>query len=190
MSGLVRASDLVGRPVVTLGGEDIAQIKDVVFAAPGGRILGFTLAGRGAFSGPLGQALPWSRVHGAGHDAIMIDDGALPARDDLVARAEVRDGKVLGDVVLTDTGTALGTVTDVIVELGTDPQVVGYEIHTSDALPPAGRTVLIPLPDTTAASGEAIVVPAAITDHVADELGGLGATITSLRSRPGPGSPR
>ncbi|GAB7044668.1 MULTISPECIES: PRC-barrel domain-containing protein [Catenuloplanes] len=185
MSDLVRATDLLGRPVVTLGGEDVALVKDIVFASPGGRILGFTLAGRGAFAGPLSQALPWKLVHGAGRDAIMIDDGALPTRDALADRSEVHDGEVLGDVVLTDTGTALGTVTDVIVELGTEPRVVGYEIRTSEALPPAGRVGLIPLPDTMAASGEAVVVPAAITKHMADDLAAFGATVASFRARQG-----
>ncbi|GAB7046665.1 PRC-barrel domain-containing protein [Catenuloplanes indicus] len=185
MTGLVRATDLIGRPVVTLSGENVARIKDVVFAAPGGRILGFTLAARGAFGGRLHQALPWSRVRGAGNDAVMIDDGVLPDRDDLVARAEIHDGEVLGDLVLTDAGTSLGTVTDVIVEFGTEPQVAGYEIRTGDALPPAGRTVLIPRADTMAASGEAVIVPSAVTEHVADDLAGLGATITSIRTSPG-----
>ena len=183
MTTLVRASALVGRPVVTLAGEDVAQIKDIVFDASAGHLIGFTLAGRGRFAGPLDRALPWSRVHGAGRDAVIITDGELPSRDDLVSRADLRDRDVLGDSVLTDAGTALGTVTDVIIELGVAPQVAGYQIRTGDALPPAGRTVLIPLPETMAVSGETVVVTATIAQHVTEDLAALGATISSFRAR-------
>lgn len=33
---LMRTSDIAHRPVVTLDGEDVAQIKDIVYAAGGG----------------------------------------------------------------------------------------------------------------------------------------------------------
>ena len=42
-------------------GEDIAQVKDIVYAADGGAVVGFTLAGRGMFSGPMKQGLTWPR---------------------------------------------------------------------------------------------------------------------------------
>ena len=87
----MRCSQITTRPVVTMAGEAVAQIKDVVYAADGGEVAGFTLAGRGIFS-----------------------------------------GHILGAEVLTDTGTALGTVVDVIVEVGDVESrrcdVVGYEI--------------------------------------------------------------
>jgi len=51
----MRTSEVIGRPVVTLNGQDIAQIKDVVYSAGGGAVGGFTLAGRGLFSGPLSK---------------------------------------------------------------------------------------------------------------------------------------
>ncbi|MDR7276458.1 PRC-barrel domain-containing protein [Catenuloplanes atrovinosus] len=185
MITLVRATELIGRPVVTLAGDDIAQIKDVVFAAPGGHLIGFTLAGRGRFAGPLDRALPWDRVHGAGRDAIIVSDGELPTRDELVSRADLRNRDVLGDAVLTDAGTALGTVTDVVVELGVAPQVAGYQIRTGEALPPAGRTVLIPLPEAMSVSGEAVVVAATVAQHATEDLAALGATISSYRARTG-----
>ena len=60
MSRLMRTTEIKKRPVVTMGGEDIAQIKDVVFAAAGGQVGGFTLAGRGLFAGPLSVVLAWT----------------------------------------------------------------------------------------------------------------------------------
>lgn len=68
MSRLMRTSEVTKRPVVTLSGEDVAQIKDVVYSAGGGAVGGFTLAGRGLFSGPSKQALAWASVMALGPD--------------------------------------------------------------------------------------------------------------------------
>lgn len=89
---------------------------------------------------------------------------------------------MLGSTVLTETATALGEVTDVIVEVDSAADVVGYQIRTSRGLPPSDRTVLI-LPDTLAASGEADVVPEAVTEFVVDDPSAFGAAATSFRDR-------
>lgn len=188
MSFLKRASELNKYPVVTLGGEVVAEIKDVVYAGERGEIKGFTLNGLGLFAGPLKQALPWSGVHGLGRDAVMIvDDGALEDRDAVLARSQTRSGGASGDVlgsrVLTDTGIDLGQVTEVIIEVGQTADVVGYEIDSSDALGADHRKVLLPLPDVLAASEEALIVPAAAMDFVADDLSGFGAAVHTFRAR-------
>ena len=54
MTALVRAGDLVGRPVVTInGGDDIAEVKDVVYDPEARRLVGFTLNKRGWFRGSI-----------------------------------------------------------------------------------------------------------------------------------------
>ncbi len=45
-----------------------------------------------------------------------------------------------------------------------------------------GRRLFVPRPDTLAASSEAVVVPAAALDYVADDLAGFGDAIESFRS--------
>ena len=188
---LMRTSEVTKRPVVTMGGEDIAQIKDVVYAAGGGAVGGFTLSGRGMFSGPLKQSLPWSSVAALGADAVMInDDSALqPTQSVLDASASSggSGGNVIGSQVLTDSGIDLGTVVDVIIEVeqphGGQCDVVGYEIEASEALGSKGTRMLIPLPDTLAASGEHLMVPAAAKDFVAQDLAGFGAAVLAFRAQ-------
>lgn len=183
MSLLVRATELTKRPVVTLTGEDVAQIKDVLYDASGGAVSGFTLNGRGIFAGPLKRALPMTGVKAIGRDAVMITDlGALTDRADVANPADVRDRNVMGDRVVTDTGTDLGTVTDVILQVGKITDVVGYEIEAGEALSEGGRRVLIPLPDALAVSGEALIVPGGATEFVAHDLAGFGAAVTAFRS--------
>lgn len=189
MSRLMRTSEVTKRPVVTLGGEDVAQIKDVVYSAGGGAVGGFTLAGRGVFSGPSKQALAWAAVMALGPDAVMIRDEEVlePTATvlDQSASSGGSGGDVLGSQVLTDAGTALGTVVDVILEIsdggGGQCDVVGYEVEASETLGTKGTKVFIPLPDTLAVSGDHLMVPASATDFVAHDLAGFGAAVQAFR---------
>lgn len=184
MTTLLRAKELVKRPVVTLAGEDVAQVKDLVYDASGGEVVGFTLNGRGLLAGPLDTGLPWSSVVACGRDAVMIaDPSALAARDTVVSSDDSRHRDVLGSRVLTDSGTDLGEVIDVVLEVSDRAEVVGYEIESSEAMDNKGRKVLMPLPDTLAVSGEALMVPAAAVEFVCDDLAGFGAAVDAFRSR-------
>ncbi|MGH4012177.1 MAG: PRC-barrel domain-containing protein [Pseudonocardiaceae bacterium] len=181
---LLRARELIGRPVVTLGGELLAEVKDIVFERTGGRIAGFTLRNPGLFSRARKDSLPWGGVHGVGRDAVMVlDETVLLAAKELAPRKQARKSDVLEDRVLTDNGRDLGRVVDVVLHSGTSLEVVGYEVEASEALGTAGRRVLIPLPDTVAVSGENLIVPAAATEFVAEDLAGFGAAVDAFRAR-------
>lgn len=191
MSRLMRTSELMKRPVVTMGGEDVAQVKDIVYSAGGGAVGGFTLAGRGLLSGPLKQALAWSSVMALGPDAVMIrDEDVLEPAANVLDRSAATGGSggdVLGSQVLTDTGTELGTVVDVVLEVadrgGGQCGVVGYEVESSEALGTKGTKVFVPLPDTLAASGDHLLVPASAKDFVAHDLAGFGAAVRAFRQQ-------
>ncbi len=182
----MRASEIAKRPVVTFAGDDIAQVKDMVYGENGGAVVGFTLAGRGLFSGPLKESLAWAAVAALGPDAVMVRDAtALEPRKELLAEAASAGGQggdVMGSEVLTDAGTSLGVVSDVIVSADARScDVVGYEIESSEAMGTKGQKVLIPLPDTIAASGQHLVVPASAKDFVGQDLAGFGASVEAFR---------
>jgi uncharacterized protein YrrD len=195
MSRLMRTSEIAKRPVVTMAGDDVAQIKDIVYSAGGGAVGGFTLAGRGLFAGPLKQALAWTSVSALGADAVMITDADVlePAQAvlDTSATSGGSGGNILGSRVLTDAGLDLGEVVDVIIEVNDHLKgghagqcdVVGYEIKASEALGTKGTKVLIPLPDTIAASGEHLMVPATAKDFVGHDLAGFGASVQAFRAQ-------
>jgi uncharacterized protein YrrD len=191
VSRLLRTSEITKLPVVTWAGEDVAQIKDIVYAAGGGAVGGFTLAGRGLFAGPLKKSLDWTSVGALGPDAVMIrDENSLAPAEavlDASAASGGSGGDVLGSRVLTDAGVDLGKVVDVIIEVtgeyGGQCDVVGYEIEASEALGSGGTKVLIPLPDTIAASGEHLIVPSSAKDFVAHDLAGFGAAVRDFRAQ-------
>lgn len=183
MSVLLRAAELVKRPVVTLAGEDVAQIKDIIYSSRNGELAGFTLNGRGVFSGPLRRTLPWENVHGLGPEAVMIkDETGLADRKALRGEREGAGGAVLGSTVITEGGRNLGVVTDVILSVGdriTD--AVGYEISPADDAAP--RRQFVPLPDTLSVSGEALMLPESAINFIRDDLAGFGAAVDEFRSQ-------
>lgn len=181
---LVRASELTGWPVVSLAGEKVAEIKDVVFDRASGQVNGFTLRSPGLFSRRRRDALAWQAVHGLGRDAVMIaaPQALIPAGK-LVGRRELKRGNVLRNQVLTDLGVDVGSVVDVVLQVGRGAHVVGYEVHASPALPARGQKVYIPLPTTLMVSGERLIVPAAATEFIVNDLTGFGAAVEAFRSR-------
>ena len=186
---LLRASDLIGRPVVTIDeGEDVAEVKDVVYGTADAAVLGFTLNRRGFLGGPMREVVAWSDVAAVGRHAVMIATaGAITADGDLLQDVRAsRRRNVLGSDVITDAGQRLGKVTDVVVLVDERPEVVGYEITGGDVLRPrGGGRVFVPLPDTLAVSGEALMVPAAVSDFVTDDLAGFGAAVQRFRQHLG-----
>jgi uncharacterized protein YrrD len=186
----MRAREIGGRPVVTLDtAEDVAEVKDVVFSYGTASVVGFTLNKRRFLGSPMKEQLPWSRVAALGRDAVMIESrAALGAGDEAMAEAAASsDRDVIGAAVMTDAGARLGTVEDVIVQVGEGvPRVVGFEVHGPDVeRDRRAATLLIPVDDTLAVSGETLMVPAAAEEFVRDDLSGFGSAVEEFRRRLG-----
>ncbi|MFG2681953.1 PRC-barrel domain-containing protein [Streptomyces sp. NPDC048392] len=182
MNELMAARSLTTRPVVTLGGDAVAHVKDTVCDAAAGRITGFTLTGRGLLSGPLREGLPWSAVYALGHDAVMIRDrrGLVSAAAMTAHQQNVRS-RLLGAKVLTEAGTEIGTVLDVVVEGGTGGWVVGFRVAASRRFVPGPtrhrRRVYVPRGETLTVTGRALFLSESAVRHVADDLPGFTALV-------------
>lgn len=185
---LMRATDLVGLPVVTIStGEAIAEIRDVVYVPDEGRVIAFTLNKRGRLAGRIKQPLPMDDVHAVGRDAVMVRDAsALDSGERAKAVVDETKGRnVIGNVVLTDAGKQLGVVRDLIIEM-TNSEVIGYELDGDPALQRAeGAPLLLPLPATLAVSGDVLMVPAVVEDFIRDDLAGFGSAVEDFRARLG-----
>ncbi|WP_344606681.1 PRC-barrel domain-containing protein [Streptomyces glaucus] len=175
MNEPMSARSLTTLPVVTLGGDAVAHVKDTVFDARAGRITGFTLSGPGLLSGPLDRSLPWPGVHALGHDAVMVRDRrALAGTAVVAARQEARRGRVLGARVVTEAGAEVGTVLDVVVEGGTSGRVVGFRIAASRGIVSGSRhhrrRVYLPRGADLDLSGRDLVAPADALRYVTDDV--------------------
>jgi uncharacterized protein YrrD len=184
MKLLMAASQIRGLPVVTVrGGEDVAEVRDVIYDPEAGRLVGLSLNRRGFLAGRRQEVLSAEAIHAIGQDAMMvIDESSLvapaDAPEDVAHPATERN--VLGNDVLTEGGTSLGKVTDLVLLVGSSGEVVGYQIDKA-----GGGQGYIPLPAQIAVSGDALVVPNITEEFVADDLVGLGATVDEFRARLG-----
>jgi uncharacterized protein YrrD len=185
VSRLARATEVIGLPVVTLAGEDVAEVRDVVYDAERGGLLGFTLNQRGFLSGRLKQRLAVADVHAIGHDAVMVTEAdALHERDEAPepVRDPSADGNVIGAPVITEDGDRLGSVSDVVLRLGTAVEAVGYELERSDPDHADRQPAFVPLPEQVAVSGDALLVPSGFESFVRDDLTGFGGAVDEYRS--------
>ena len=187
---LVRASELTTMPVVSAAsGEDLAEVRDVVFDPTGHALVGFTLNKRGWLSGRRKERLPATAVTAIGRDAVIVaTDDALVERDDAPVElaAPASNRVVLGDRVLTDGGTDLGVVVDVVVRVGRSSEVefevVGYEVG-GEAVESVtgGQRAFVPIDAQQAVSGTDLVVPAAARDFIRQDLTGFGGAVDGYR---------
>ncbi|WP_217249705.1 PRC-barrel domain-containing protein [Streptomyces sp. AC602_WCS936] len=188
MNELMAARSLTTRPVVTLGGDAVAHVKDTVCDAGASRITGFTLTGRGLLSGPLKEGLPWPSVYALGHDAVMIRDRrGLVSAAAMTAHQQTLRARVLGARVLTEAGDELGTVLDVVVEGGAGGRIVGFRVAASRRFVPGHtrhrRRVYVPRGDSLTVAGRSLVLPGEAARHVADDLSGLTALVGGVPGR-------
>jgi uncharacterized protein YrrD len=179
---LMRAVTLVGLPVVTTTtGEDIAEIRDVIYVPDKGRVVGFTLNKRGRLSGRLKTVLAMEDVHAVGRDAVtVVDATALEGPDGTDDAKDAKGRNVLGNAVLTDAGKQLG-----VVEMS-HGEVIGYELDGDPTLQRAeGAPLLLPLPSTLAVSSDVLMVPADVEEFIRDDLAGFGSAVADFRARLG-----
>lgn len=181
MTRLVRASSTTGRPVITLGGESDYEIKDVVLDRDRQRLIGFTLREPGFFGQPAKPTLPWGAVHGIGPAAVIVkSDEALADSAGLDTVLSDGSGDVLSGRALTDGGTDLGKILEVIVSLGSPPKMVGLEIEASEELHADGAHLFIPVPESLAVSENQVLLPESVKEYATADLDEFRETVRTF----------
>ena len=185
MTALMRGADVSGLPVVDLStGEDIAEVRDLIFDPGAGVVGGFTLAKRGFLGRRMREVLPVEAVHSLGTHAVTVDSAAaVTSPDDAPPHVAAVDRKadVTANDVLTESGRNLGRVQDVILAGGPQPRVVGFEIGGGSA--GAG---FVPIDTSRAVSRSALIVPDGFENRVRTDLTGLAGEVDDLGARRDP----
>ncbi len=180
MMNVMRATELIGLPVVSIAsGEDIAEIRDVVYDGEEHRLVGFTLNKRGFFTGRMKAVLPSDSVAGLGPDAVMVaGDAAVSASETPDAMKDLSSTtSIIGDRVLSADGNELGVVTGIVLAIGARARAVGYEVDpTGDSV-----KVFVPISAQMAVSGSTLILPENATAFIRNDLTGFGAAIASYR---------
>jgi uncharacterized protein YrrD len=190
MTALLRGKDVSGLPIVDVStGDDVAEVRDLIFDPSQGVVKGFTLGKRGFFGGRRRELLPVEAVRSIGTHAVMVEsvdaitDPASAPPD--VASSVERSADVTDDMVVTESGRELGRVRDVVLVGGGTPRVVGFQIGGG-----AAGDGFIPIETHSAVSASALIVPDSFENRVRTDLTGLAGDLTDLESseREGGGS--
>lgn len=182
MTALLRGRDVTGLPVVDVStGEDIAEIRDIIFEPGGGVIGGFTLARRGFFGRRMRTVLPVEAIRSVGTHAVTVESAdAITDPEGLASKesAVKGDADITSNNVLTESGRALGQVRDVVISGGRRPRVVGFEIGGGTA-----GDGFVPIDTSRAVSRSTLIVPDSFENRVRTDLVGLAGEVTDLEGR-------
>ena len=155
------ANSMVGLPVYTLeNGKRIGSVKDVIYDSEHSIILAFTLEEYGIFSTHR-WVLPFMNVKSIGQDAVMAEnENAFVKEKDAPNIAQIlkhRDG-IANKSVITESGSDLGNVTDVLVNESTG-RAVSYEVTGGFAKDiGSGRSYVAAL-DAKVVGKQALILP-------------------------------
>jgi uncharacterized protein YrrD len=177
---ITRASELIGRPIIALdSATQVAEVKDVVVDTQSAQAIGFTLRGRGLLAGPAPGFLPLEAVHAIGRDAVMVASrDAIGDPDDARSARPAEEEDLIGKEAVSVTGSSLGTVSDVILEIdGPSAAVVGYEIAAQN-----GNLVIVRAPESAPLSPDALVVPDEIALGAASGLASFRGSLERTQS--------
>jgi uncharacterized protein YrrD len=178
---LLRGRDLITLPIVSLGGDDLAEVRDVLFDAKRGILIGFTLNKRGHLSGRMNEMLLDADVLAIGPNAIIVTS-STSFHNPSVADSGSPIGNVISDSVVTDTGVVIGMVTDVVIDTKIGV-VVGFEIAPTEAREGReGRKSYLPFDDTLSVSSDMLIVPEAAIDYIDDDFAGFAEAVDRYRT--------
>ncbi len=181
VKALMRAGDVPGLPVVCIdSGEDVAEIRDVIYDGAEHKLHGFTLNKRGLLSGRLKQVLLIENCAAIGADAVMINTlGDLTAQEEAGDIVSAKNAvHVVGNRVMSANGSDLGEIIGVVIETDGEPSAVGYEVKKADSK----ETRFIPITEQMKISGENLLVPAELEPFITNDLAGFGASVSTYRA--------
>lgn len=171
---MLKASDVMGRPVIIRDGGIIAgRVKDFVIDRSGSKVLGLMI-GQGMFKGA--KVAPWAEMRSIGPDSVVLGSGASIAKTGEAA-ADIKDAldndtKIRGLQLQTTEGKHLGVVEDFFFNEST-AEVEGYEISGgvfSDAL--GGRSFL-PVPASLELGQHVAFVDPEVETSITPSQGGI-----------------
>jgi uncharacterized protein YrrD len=178
-ASLLHGKDLAGMPVVDIStGDDLADVRDVVFHPEQGFLAGLILMKRNFWHGRMREVLPLEGIASIGTHAVMVaDPGALADRRDAPSEMTRPDlhRDVLDDMVVTESGRQLGKIVDVIIVGGDAPRVVGFQVSGG-----AVGDGLVPIGAKSGLSGTTLVVPDEYEARIRTDLTGLAAELVDI----------
>ncbi len=162
---MVKGKNLLGLSVVgQADGRNLGTVHDLFFDHDTDELLAFVLAEKDLFGLIDAQIVPWREVRSISGDVILVESAAskVKLRDESRVHSMAKRETVLsGTQVLSQDGTQLGTLADMMID-ETSGRIMGYEVSSgfiSDTL--RGKKFLPAPPGLSIGSHAAIAPPAA-----------------------------
>lgn len=129
---MIRASELIGRPVVDMeSATRLGKIKEIIVQSDGERVAGFILSHGETIVGTGGtrRVVPAAALYAIGPDAItMRSVKEMNATEELERLPRMSD--IVSHKMVTRSGHLLGTIDDLLVN-GADGKIVGFTVGES-----------------------------------------------------------
>src|SRR4051812_37642772 len=114
---MLRARSLHGRPVVDLtAARKLGTIDDVLLDPNGGQVAGFLVSDGHGLGGQRHWVLSGEQLYAIGNDVITVEGGPEGAGDGGDLRNFPRLSKLIGHKLVTQSGTVLGAISDVLLD--------------------------------------------------------------------------
>lgn len=185
----IKGDTIIGLNVLSIQtGTKVADIKELLYDPSQNRVLGFLIDEGGWFSSS--KIIKIEDVMSIGHDAVMI------ASDEIVKTADELQGKVsriadeghylTHNKVVTEDGTDLGRITDILFE-DTSGNVVAFEVSQGVVQDVRGGKKQIRLDDIITVGKEAVIVKAftEVAFMEQAEEGGLSGVMHEFQEKAG-----
>jgi len=118
-TGLQKTQDVVGKPVISLQGEEIGSVSRVIVDPGAGKIVGLTVNVKGWFKGE--KCVEFESVNSAGDYAVTVRQSShvLPLNDFPALEKLAQDSNMYNMRIITPEGKLIGTVSDFYFDSGT-----------------------------------------------------------------------
>lgn len=172
-----KVSSIVGLPVIaSADGVNMGTVTEVVVDLSKGAIMGMVVGTQ-----PAEKAVMAEEIAVIGPDAIMIGDRSkmLPIGEvpDLSAKRRAASDKPI--VVMTKSGTRLGTLAEVHVDTTTH-QVIQYDVSGGPVRDLTDGTLALPVVDNVVHGPDTVIIPDALITSLEEQVGGLRGTWASV----------
>ena len=110
--GLLKTQDLIGKPIISLQGEEVGSVSRIIADSENGRIVGLTVNVKGWFKGE--KAIEFESVKSFGNYAVTVELGShIVTLDSLPSLKKISEESNLYNMrIITPEGQLVGTIDD------------------------------------------------------------------------------
>ena len=177
---LQKSRDLLGKPVISLSGDELGSVARIIADPESGSVVGLTLSAKGWFKGE--KAAEFSSVNSFGEYAVTVkeNDLVVPLNTLSILEKTAQETNLFGMRIVTPEGKLIGTVEDYYFDVTTG--AITKYILTGGVIKSLfkGRAGL-PAAGISRIGKDIIIAVANVEDTIENEEGGLQDNLETLK---------